>query len=497
MKKTILKYIKDLRTYITVLLAGTTVWFAVRLILFGMLDMLQCGAVLLILALLDAGVFLLMYLGKKKGKKKLRRRIGKAVGAALGVFLAIGSVGLWTVDSFLNGITVAGTDVVRKDLSVIVPEDSEINSEADLTGEMTMAVYRLVSEEERASLSEGIESGGGTCPQTEEYDSLNEIAEALYEGAVDAAVIDEPSRSVIEDEWPDFSEKTRVIFSISTEQEQESVSREADVTSEPFLVLISGMDTYGSLDRTARSDVNILAAVNPAEAKILLVSIPRDYYVPIMSGGSSIGGRDGSMDKLTHSGLFGAQCTVRTLENFFDLEINYYVKVNFSSVVDIVDAVGGITVESDIAFGQFSEGSNECNGEQALAFVRERYAFEDGDRQRGRNQMKVIEAIVDKLSSPELNYDYAKLFETVQESVEMNFTNEDVKQLIQMEVAERPAWTVETTSVTGADAHDYSYYYGSDLYVMRPDMDSVEAAKEKIAEVMGTGTGNAAEAKTP
>ena len=482
MKKTILKYIKDPRTYITVLLAGTTVWFAVRLILFGMLDMLQCGAVLLILVLLDVCVFLLMYVGKKKGKKKLRRRIGKAVGAALSVFLAIGSVGLWTVDSFLNGITVAGTDVVRKDLSVIVPEDSEINSEADLTGEMTMAVYRLVSEEET---------------QTEEYDSLNEIAEALYEGAVDAAVIDEPSRSVIEDEWPDFSEKTRVIFSISTEQEQESVSREADVTSEPFLVLISGMDTYGSLDRTARSDVNILAAVNPAEAKILLVSIPRDYYVPIMSGGSSIGGRDGSMDKLTHSGLFGAQCTVRTLENFFDLEINYYVKVNFSSVVDIVDAVGGITVESDIAFGQFSEGSNECNGEQALAFVRERYAFEDGDRQRGRNQMKVIEAIVDKLSSPELNYDYAKLFETVQESVEMNFTNEDVKKLIQMEVAERPAWTVETTSVTGADAHDYSYYYGSDLYVMRPDMDSVEAAKEKIAEVMGTGTGNAAEAKTP
>ena len=153
--------------------------------------------------------------GKKEGKEKIKKdRIGKAVGAALSVFLAIGSVGLWAVDSFLNGITVAGTDVVRKDLSVIVPEDSEINSEADLTGEMTMAVYRLVSEEERASCQRGLKAEAEPAPQTEEYDSLNEIAEALYEGAVDAAVIDEPSRSVIEDEWPDFSEKTRVIFSI-------------------------------------------------------------------------------------------------------------------------------------------------------------------------------------------------------------------------------------------------------------------------------------------
>lgn len=225
--------------------------------------------------------------------------------------------------------------------------------------------------------------------------------------------------------------------------------------------------------------------MNPSQGKILLVSIPRDYYVPIISGTTSIAAPDGSMDKLTHSGLFGPECTVRTLENYFDLEINYYVRVNFSSVVDIVDAIGGITVESDQAFGSFQQGSNQLDGEAALSFSRERYAFEDGDRQRGRNQMKVIEAIISKLSDPSLNYDYAALFQTVQDSVEMNFSDDEVKRLIQFELTQRPAWQVESISVTGTDGEDYSYFYGSDLYVMYPDTDSVETAKAKIAEIMG------------
>lgn len=202
--------------------------------------------------------------------------------------------------------------------------------------------------------------------------------------------------------------------------------------------------------------------MNPARGKILLVSIPRDYYVPIISGTTSIAAPDGSMDKLTHTGLFGPECTVRTLENYFDLKINYYVRVNFSSVVDIVDAIGGITVESDQAFGNFRQGSNQLDGEAALSFSRERYAFKDGDRQRGRNQMKVIEAIISKLSDPSLNYDYATLFQTVRDSIEMNFSDNEVKKLIQFELTKRPAWQVESISVTGADGEDYSYFYGSD-----------------------------------
>ena len=298
-------------------------------------------------------------------------------------------------------------------------------------------------------------------------------------------IISESYRGLIEGERENFSSETRVVFSITMTRQQANISRKTDVTSDPFIVLITGIDTYGSLDTTSRSDVNILAAVDPARGKILLVSIPRDYYVPIISGTTSIAAPDGRMDKLTHSGLFGPECTVRTLENYFDLEINYYVRVNFSSVVDIVDAIGGITVESDQAFGSFQQGSNQLDGEAALSFSRERYAFEDGDRQRGRNQMKVIEAIISKLSDPSLNYDYAALFQTVQDSVEMNFSDDEVKRLIQFELTQRPAWQVESISVTGTDGEDYSYFYGSDLYVMYPDTDSVETAKTKIAEIMG------------
>lgn len=475
------KYLKDLRIYIQLLLAGISIWFIVRLVLFGMMTNIQYVIAFFITAAFNLLVYVLMFARHKK-RKKLYCRIGKALGIAFSVFLAVMALGMWFMDSFLHGIT--GTEVVKKDISFIVLEDSPIQSQGDISGDALAAVQQMVTDEDIQELCSEIVNGGGSAPETVPYESLNGQIEALYSGEADAVIINESSRSLIEEQWEDFSSDTRVVVSVSVSREQANISRKTDVTAQPFLVLISGMDAYGSLDQTARSDVNILAAVDPVEAKILLVSIPRDYYVPIMSGNTSIAGRDGSMDKLTHSGLFGAECTVRTLENFFDVEINYYVKVNFSSVIEIVDAIGGITVESDIAFGEFRQGSNECSGEQALAFVRERYAFADGDRQRGRNQMEVIRAIVSKLSDPSLSYDYAALLETVQDSVDMNFSDTEVKSLIQMELARRPAWQVESISVNGEDGNDYSYFYGSDLYVMYPDMDSVEEAKDKISEIM-------------
>ena len=232
----------------------------------------------------------------------------------------------------------------------------------------------------------------------------------------------------------------------------------------------------------SRSDVNILTAVNPQTGQILLVSIPRDYYVPIQAGTAST---EGNLDKLTHSGLFGPTCTVRTVENIFDYPINYYVRVNFTSVVDIVNAIGGITVHSDMAFGEFQEGDNYCDGEQALAFARERYSFEDGDRERGRNQMKVIEAVVSKLTDPSLNYDYMGLIQIVRNSVEMNFSDAEIKDLVQFQVVKRPAWTVQQTSVNGTDAYDYSTFYGTQLYVMYPDQASIDAVKVQLQSILG------------
>ena len=255
------------------------------------------------------------------------------------------------------------------------------------------------------------------------------------------------------------------------------------VSAESFVILISGIDTYGSISSVSRSDVNIVAIVNPVRAKVLLVSVPRDYYVPIINGTTSNGDAEPPMDKLTHAGLFGAQCTENTLEKLFDIPINYYVRVNFTSVVDIVDAIGGITVENDYAFEGFPVGVNECDGEKALEFARERYAFLDGDRQRGRNHMKVIEAVVTKLSNPTLKYDYLQLYQVAKNSVETNIPDSDIKELIQLQLGKKPAWTVEKISVNGSDGRDYSYYEGKDLYVMYPDQASIDEAKERIRSV--------------
>lgn len=485
MKKTIRKYLKDIRTYIQLLLAGISVWFIVRFVLFGMLTGMQYVAVFFGLTAVNLFVYFLMFVPRKRSKNRLRKALGKGLGVALCVFLALVSTGMTLVDSFLGAMT--DTLTVTRDISYIVMEEGPVQSAGDIQASMTAGVQKLVSEEDREKVLEEIEKEGGERPHLEEYESLQSQIDALYAGEVDAVIISESYRDIIEDEKEDFSSRTRVVLSLTMTERQANISKKKDVTEDPFLVLITGMDTYGSLETTARSDVNILAAVNPSSAKILLVSIPRDYYVPIMAGSTSIAAQDGSMDKLTHSGLFGPECTVRTLENYFDLEINYYVKVNFSSLVDIVDAVGGITVESDQAFGNFQQGANQLDGEGALAFSRERYAFQDGDRQRGRNQMKLIEAIVAKLSDPSLNYDYGALFQTVSQSIGMNFSDIEVKELIQFELTRRPAWQVESISVTGTDGEDYSYFYGADLYVMYPDAASVETAKEKIAQVMDTG----------
>lgn len=478
-RKHIIKRLKELRTYIALLLVGTSIWFEVRLILFGMLDNLWLLVAAAGLGFLDWLIIYLMFGRKCRGA---RRMTGRILGILLSVILAFCSFGMQFVDSLLGDMTY--TAEIRSDISLIVMEDSTLQEVSDLTSEHTLGLERVMTVECTEYMLEEMADQVASEPQQKEYKNLSAEVDGLYNDEADVIILNEAYRDLVLDDKENFNEETRVIFSISYSEEQKNISRKIDVSSDPFLVMITGIDTYGDIDTVSRSDVNILAAVNPVTGRILLVSIPRDYYVPIIAGNQSIAGQSGSMDKLTHSGLFGAECTVRTVENLFDAQINYYVKVNFTGVVDIVDAIGGITVQSDYAFDEFQVGENECNGEQALSFARNRYAFEDGDRQRGKNQMKVIEGIVNKISSFSMDYDYAKLVNTVRGNVEMNFSDQEIKQLIQLQVTKRPPWSVESTSVTGSDGNDYSYFYGSNLYVMYPDENSVEAAKEKIQSVL-------------
>ena len=424
---------------------------------------------------------ILFFLAFAKNIRKVLRILGNGFAILFSIMFLIGGYGFSIANSLIADITIQ--NVEYKDISLIVLKESNIQSVEDIKEKDTVGYQTICYPESAEKMLEALKGERGFENPKQEFGTINEMVKGLYEKVVPIIILDEAYRNVLEEDFPSFTNDTRVIYTINYPEEEKNFVKDVNITKDCFVVLISGIDTYGNISSVSRSDVNILAVVNPVQAKILLISIPRDYYVPIMSGGSSIGRGEGQKDKLTHTGLFGPQCTMNTLEELFDIPIHYYVRVNFTSVVDIVDAIGGVTVQSDYAFDEFQVGPNECDGKKALSFARERYAFIDGDRQRGKNQMKVIESIVEKLSNPTLGYDYMQLFQAVGDCVQTNISDEDIKELIQFQINNMPKWSVETTSVNGSDGKDYSFYGGENLYVMYPEQTSIDAAKERIRSV--------------
>lgn len=254
---------------------------------------------------------------------------------------------------------------------------------------------------------------------------------------------------------------------------------EAITLDEPVAVYISGEDSFGEVDEQSRSDVNQIAVINPEKSKVLLVNTPRDYYVQLHSYGPL-------PDKLTHAGGFGVAESMMTLSDLYDIEMTRYVKVNFTSLVKLVDILGGITVNSDVDFvdykgNHYTAGANELDSAKALAFSRERKAFNDGDRQRGKNQQKVIEAIFNKLKTSDALFNYQEIFASISTDLRTNILGNDIKKIVQSMIKNQ--YQFETISVTGTGAMLPTYSYPwQNLYVMQPDLESLEAAKAKINE---------------
>ena len=271
--------------------------------------------------------------------------------------------------------------------------------------------------------------------------------------------------------------------------EEETDYEALAITTEPFVVYLSGVDNRGELTEDARSDVNILAVVNPVTKRVALVNTPRDYYV-------DLAGTD-SKDKLTHAGLYGVQTSMDTLGNLYGIQVDHYVRINFAGFIDIVDALGGVDVYSDQAFTSvgspgyydptdFVEGWNHLDGAAALAFARERHAFATGDIQRGINQMKVIDAMLDKIKSPALLTSYSKLLAAVSDNFVTSLSSNQITALVRMQLSDFASWDIENYSVTGSSSsstHCYSAQ-GQKLYVMKPDEDSVAAAQALIQSVL-------------
>ncbi|MDD6096193.1 MAG: LCP family protein [Firmicutes bacterium] len=259
-----------------------------------------------------------------------------------------------------------------------------------------------------------------------------------------------------------------------------------NVSEEPFNVLITGIDTSGTIDTEGRSDVNMVASVNPVTGKILLTSIPRDYYVRMPD-------HDYAGDKLTHTGFYGTNTTILAVEDLLGININYYVKVNFSTVKEFINAIGGIDVYSEYEFNPVKrswwtvkKGWNHMNGKEALAFARERKAFPTGDNQRIKNQQAVMEALIKKATSgTTMLFRYNKILNSLEDYFEMNFSSSEIRAIIKLQITKSISWDIQKNTLTGHDASEATYSTGSQrVYVMSQDEDSINDAKDKIAGVM-------------
>ena len=327
------------------------------------------------------------------------------------------------------------------------------------------------------------------------YESPAACVQAILDGKTEAAVYNEGYTATLEEVIQDYSEQIRVLYRFDLaqakaeaeareeEKEEEEQGRLAPSVERPFTVYISGIDVEGPITTTSRSDVNIIMTINPYTHRILLTTTPRDYYVyiPGVSGEQR--------DKLTHAGVYGISASMATLEQLYGIQIDYYVRVNFTSLITIVDALGGVDVYSDYAFSargySFHAGTNHLGGEAALVFSRERYAFAAGDNQRGKNQEAVLTAIIDKVTSPEVLLHASDLIETASSCTQTSVSREEINTLVRKQLDEGGRWDVASQAVSGKGDSQATYSMGSmKLYVMWPDEESVETAAMRMNEVL-------------
>lgn len=437
----------------------------------GMVPVKYLIAVIVVLFLLFALTFGLQYV-----KNKIFI-LGIVLSVLISICLAVGVVYLSKANRLLED--VGGATYKTDNMIVVVKKDDLAQNLLD-AGNYRFGTQTAVDQENTQLMREDIESAVGRELLVVEYPSIQEEAQALLDGTIDAAIYNEAFAGIIEDSIEGYSDQVRILYQygIDTPIEQEETNVE-----EPFNVYISGIDVSGPITTNSRSDVNIIMTVNPNTKKILLTTTPRDYYVtlPGVSGESR--------DKLTHAGIYGVDVSMSTLENLYGIDITYYARVNFTSLVTIVDALGGVDVNSEYAFEaggyQFQQGINTLNGDQALAFSRERYSFTEGDNQRGRNQEAVLTAILQKAMSPAILTNANQIIASVSDSVETNMTQEDMAKFINMQLSDGASWSIESQAATGTGDNQACFSSGSQLlYVMWPDDAVVASLSSKMQQIL-------------
>lgn len=374
-------------------------------------------------------------------------------------------------------------ETTKNMLVVVRVDDPAINLQQ--LSEYRIGIQETAGRTETETVIENIkkQTGAGELSILQ-YNTIQAQAQALLENNADAIIYADTFTEVLKESIPGYENQIKILDQNEvTTTEETPVANTRDVTK-PFHIYISGIDTDGSISKASRSDVNIIMSIDPKNHKVLLTSTPRDYYVPIpeISGGNP--------DKLTHAGLYGIQSSIKTLEQLYGIQIDGYVRVNFTSLIKMVDTLGGVTVNSDYAFSaggyQFQKGANEMNGKKALAFSRERKSFEDGDRQRGKNQQAVITAMIEKASSPSILLNANTLLQNISDSVQTDLSKEELTTLIQLQLKEAKGWHIQSQSANGTGEMKPCFSYGTQpLSVLIPDETTVQTASENMRAIVG------------
>ena len=435
-----------------------------------------------------------------KAKKFLPRLLAGFIALCMCVGLAYGNYFIYKTDNTFDVVTSLA-DSKATTTSIVVLKSSSIKKESNLKGKKIGTILDMDKKPTKRMLDDL--NKDNIKYTTKDYSNLDELMDAFYSGEVDAICLNEKYRDILHETqaYFTFQTDTRIVHQnihyTKVEKNDNPSDPVNDISKDAFTVLVSGNDSYGTLqDSNTRSDANLLLTVNPKTGTILMISIPRDYYVELVCPDDEpeLACPEGSYDKLTHSGLMGIKSTEKTIEKALGIKINYNVRINFSSVVNLVDALDGIDLdikkgeEVDIFYVNsqpgLSVGKHHVDGETALAFARERHAYLDGDNQRVRNQQKVFKAIFNRIVSPKMITNYGKFMDALAVAFDTNLSGDEISKFVKYELNNMPNWNIESYAIVAEP--DYQFCYQSQSYASVVQQNDImnEVARKKIKAVL-------------
>lgn len=423
--------------------------------------------------------------------------LGKLISVMLSCLILFTYLFAAKFDSVLNKLGAANVEIDIVDVCVLSNDKAQNLNDA---ANYKFAINSTASNANINTSIESISSETGKTIKPTEYTNWSNLVNALYDNKnVQAIVINHSMMSIISQEFPDFEDSIKIIKTYEYKEKVELDASNVNVKRDPFIIYVSGISSDDGEDTKlaskALSDVNILAVINPETKQVLLVTTPRDSYIKI-SNSSGVTG----YDKLAHAGSYGVDKSIEALENLYGINIDYYVKINFAGSQAVINALGGITIESEIEFTNgweaapvsyhFVQGANECDGEKAIAFARERKAFAAGDFQRGRNQTAVIKGIIQKATSPAILTRYSAVMDTVSDMFLTNIPSSAISDLVKLQLSNSTPWNIQTYSISGK-TDEYRHLEVSNVYgasIVLPYEEDISTATKLMNKVIAGET---------